>query len=152
GIDYCRWRVADGQRGGRSNRRQRPFHPQHHPAHPGDDDARRSGGGPAGESGNRHPRALPRPDAGSGMTGAGVMRALAASFRGRRILWWLAAAALAVQLIGDGTDVFAIGWAAAAAAVLILLGFAVQYVELRTVRPVKSFLRLALASFSTGLL
>jgi hypothetical protein len=86
------------------------------------------------------------------MTGAGVMRALAASFRGRRILWWLAAAALAVQLIGNRADVFAIGWAAAAAAVLILLGFAVQYVELRTVRPVKSFLRLALASFSTGLL
>lgn len=86
------------------------------------------------------------------MTGAGVMRALAASFRGRRILWWLVAAVLAVQLIGNRTDAFAIGWAAATAAVLILLGLAVQYVELWTVRPAKSFLRLALASLTSGLL
>src|SRR3546814_7169235 len=59
----------DRQRGDRPARRRRAFHPEHHPAYPGGDDARRSGAGATGESGDRCARALSGADA----AGAGII-------------------------------------------------------------------------------
>src|SRR3546814_5635548 len=62
----------DRQRGDRPARRRRAFHPEHHPAYPGGDDARRSGAGATGESGDRCARALSGADAaGAGIIGGG---------------------------------------------------------------------------------
>src|SRR3546814_8578281 len=64
--DVC---SSDLQRGDRPARRRRAFHPEHHPAYPGGDDARRSGAGATGESGDRCARALSGADA----AGAGII-------------------------------------------------------------------------------
>jgi hypothetical protein len=62
--------------------------------------------------------------------------------------WLLAAVLLAVQSLLGGLDPFAI----VMAGLLILIGFAVEGVETRTQRPLKTYLRVALASAVAALL
>ncbi len=69
-------------------------------------------------------------------------------YRRLRLIAWLVAAGFAiVNFIRDGVDMFG----AALIAILIALGFAAEFVETRTQRPLKNYLRVALGSLALGL-
>lgn len=81
---------------------------------------------------------------GEGMTGEGSM----ALTRLRQIASVLAAIFLIVQIVLRGVDLLMLALIAA----LILMGLALQAIELKTVRPAKNYLRAALASAVLALL
>jgi hypothetical protein len=65
----------------------------------------------------------------------------------RQLIWLTVAVVAAVHLLRQGFDVFSL----ALIPTLVALGFAVQYVETRTVRPRRNYLRAALMSMVLGL-
>ena len=70
----------------------------------------------------------------------------------RRMRWryavWLAAAVLfLLKVLRQGVDLFSI----ALTAIVVALGFAIDHVEQHSRRPLRNFLRVALASFALAL-
>ena len=65
----------------------------------------------------------------------------------RQLIWLAVAVVAAVHLLRQGFDAFSL----VLTAILIAFGFAVQYVETRTVRPRRNYLRAALVSAALAL-
>jgi hypothetical protein len=65
----------------------------------------------------------------------------------RNAVWLAAAVLFLLGFVRQGIDLTGI----VLTAVMVALGFAVEHVETRTRRPLKNYLRVALASFALGL-
>lgn len=69
------------------------------------------------------------------------------SMRWRYAVWLAATVLFLLNFFRQGVDFFSI----ALTAIIVALGLAVEHVETQTRRPLKNFLRVALASFALGL-
>jgi len=67
--------------------------------------------------------------------------------RWRNAVWLAAAVLFLLNFVQRGIDLFSI----ILTAIVVALGFAVEHVETQTRRPLKNYLRVALASFALGL-
>lgn len=67
--------------------------------------------------------------------------------RWRNVVWLTAAVLFLLNFVRRGTDLYSV----ALTAIVVALGFGIEYVETQTRRPLKNFLRVALASFAVGL-
>ena len=67
--------------------------------------------------------------------------------RWRNAVWLAAVVLFLLNFLHQGIDVFDI----VLTAIVVALGFVVEHVETRTQRPLKNYLRVALASFALGL-
>ncbi|WP_447758047.1 hypothetical protein [Sphingopyxis fribergensis] len=79
------------------------------------------------------------------MTAGGAPRPRA--MRWRYAVWLAASVLFLLNFLRHGIDLFSI----ALTAIVVALGFAIEYVEMQTRRPQRNFLRVALASFALAL-